>query len=105
MARGATGATVHRHPVRWILGMGGGGDACSWFPHCCCCRSSIPRTLRKRTPDEWALTPEEEEKVEGMEAMNRLLTQQPEALQIFRAYAHASLVEDVVPLIKDGRNA
>jgi hypothetical protein len=57
----------------------------------------------KKNPVGWALTAQEEEEVEGMESLNRLLTQQPEALQIFRAYAQASLVDDVVPLVKDGK--
>jgi hypothetical protein len=45
---------------------------------------------------------EEQETLEGVEQVERLLMLQPEALQIFRAYAVASLVGDVVPLIKGG---
>lgn len=45
----------------------------------------------------------DEEKLEGMEIMNQLVLKQPEALQIFRSYAHASHADEVLPLIKDGR--
>lgn len=44
-----------------------------------------------------------EEKVEGMESLNNLLEKQTEALQIFRSYAQASGIDEVIPLVKDGR--
>jgi hypothetical protein len=46
--------------------------------------------------------PIEEEPIESVEAMNALLTRQPEAMQIYRSYATASHVDDVIPIIRDG---
>lgn len=93
---------VRRHPVLWILGM---GVAVTVLVVSTLLLLPLINSTNAPTknPGDWALRAEEEEKVEGMEALNQLLTQHPEALQIFRAYAQASLVEEVLPLIKDGK--
>ncbi len=93
---------VRRHPVLWIVGM---GVAVIVLVVSTLLLLPLINSTNAPTKDpvEWALRAEEEEKVEGMEALNRLLSQQPEALQIFRAYGQASMIEDVVPLIKDGK--
>lgn len=44
-----------------------------------------------------------EEEIDGMDAINALITRQPEALQIFRSYATAVTVDDILPLIRDGK--
>ncbi|RYD38877.1 MAG: hypothetical protein EOP85_16790, partial [Verrucomicrobiaceae bacterium] len=43
-----------------------------------------------------------EEKDEKLEAVNRMLQKQTEAIQLFRAYSQASHIDEVVPLIRDG---
>lgn len=43
-----------------------------------------------------------EEKIEGIEAMNRLLAKQPEAMRIFSAYATATRIHEILPLLRDG---
>ncbi len=94
---------VQRHPVRWILGMGGLVTVLivAVFLLLPLINSTNAPT---KDPNALVLTVEEEEKVEGMEALDQLLAQLPDAMQIFRAYAQASLVEDVVPLIKNGKS-
>lgn len=93
---------VQRHPVRWILGMG--GVVTVLIVAVFLLLPLINSTNAPTTdPNAWVLTVEEEQKVEGMEALDQLLAQLPEALQIFRAYAQATLVDDVVPLIKNGK--
>ncbi|MGL4402028.1 MAG: hypothetical protein ACRCXD_19380 [Luteolibacter sp.] len=94
---------VHRHPVRWILGMGGVVTVLIVAVFLLLPLINSPNAPTK-DPNALMLTVEEEEKVEGMEAMDELLAQLPEAMQIFRAYAQASLVEDIVPLIKNGKS-
>jgi hypothetical protein len=43
-----------------------------------------------------------EEKMDGIEAMNQLLSKQPEAMQIYRSFATASYPDEIIPLIRDG---
>lgn len=43
----------------------------------------------------------EEEPIEGMDALNLLLSKQPEAEQIFAAYARARVADDVMALVSD----
>jgi len=93
---------VRRHPMLWIVGMGVAMGLLVTFSLMVLPAINAPNVPGKN-PVEWALRAEEGEKIEGMEALNLLLTQQPEARQIFRAYAQASVVEEIVPLIKDGK--
>lgn len=93
---------VRRHPVLWIVGMG--AVVCLLVISSLMLLPAINApNVPGKNPVEWALRAEEVDKVEGMEALNLLLTQQPEARQIFRAYAQATRVEEIVPLIKDGK--
>jgi hypothetical protein len=103
VAGGRDWGMVFRHPARWILGMGGVVTVLivAVFLLLPLINSFNAPT---KDPNALMLTVEEEEKLEGMEAMDQLLAQLPEAMQIFRAYAQASLVEDVVPLIKNGKS-
>jgi hypothetical protein len=94
---------VQRHPVRWILGMGGAVTVLivAVFLLLPLINSTNAPT---RDPNALVLTVEEEEEVIGMEALDQMLAQLPDAMQIFRAYAQAVLVDDVVPLIKNGKS-
>lgn len=44
-----------------------------------------------------------EEKFESVEALNLMLTKQPEALQIFHVYATANHADEVIPVIRNGK--
>ena len=44
-----------------------------------------------------------EEKIDGADAIEPMLTKQPEAMQLYRAYITATQVDDVLPLIRDGK--
>ncbi len=43
------------------------------------------------------------ERAEGMESLNRMLALQPEAEQIFRSFARASVPEEILPFIRDAK--
>lgn len=43
----------------------------------------------------------EEERIDGIAALNDLLTRQPQAEQIFRSFASASIVDDFLPAVRD----
>lgn len=92
---------VHRHPIRWMVGMG-----VSVTVLVVATLMLLPVINSTNAPAntlvEGTLREDDQEKIEGVDEVERLLTLQPEALQIFRAYAQASLIEEIVPLIKGG---
>lgn len=94
--------TVQLHPVRWILGMGGIVTALIILVFLLL-PSINSSNAPTRDPNAVALTVEEAEEIEGMAAVDDILERLPEAIQIFRAYSQASLIEDVVPLVKNGK--
>jgi hypothetical protein len=49
------------------------------------------------------VNPDVEEKLESVEALNLMLTKQPEALQIFHVYATANHADEVIPVIRNGK--
>ena len=89
---------ARRRPTHWILGAGVAVVIFVVLGMMVLPAINAPNAPRP-VPDA---TPFVEAKVEGMEAMNLLLAKQPEALRIFRAYATASGVDDIVPLVRDG---
>jgi hypothetical protein len=52
-------------------------------------------------PGQDALMLEPEEKLEDLESLNRMLTRQPDAEQIFRSFASATIAADIFPLVRD----
>lgn len=54
-------------------------------------------------PGQVGLVLAQDEKIEGLEFLNDLLTRQPEAEQIFRNYASALVADDVLPLVRDAQ--
>jgi hypothetical protein len=52
-------------------------------------------------PGQDTLMLEQDEKPEDLEALNRMLTRQPDAEQIFRSFASAKIVADIFPLVRD----
>ncbi len=93
---------LHRHKPSWILGMGLTVTALVISSLMLLPAINAPNAPREDSQQR-ILSVVNEEKVEGMESLNNLLAKQPEALQIFRSYAQASGVDEVVPLVKDGR--
>lgn len=57
--------------------------------------------LPRKLPGDGMPVFEREEKPKGIDELNKLLTRQPEAIQIFRAYSQAAHPDEVSPLIRD----
>lgn len=55
-------------------------------------------------PNEMELVIETDDNVEEIAAIQDMLARQPEATQMFREFATASLVDDVLPLLRDRQN-
>ena len=89
---------TRRRPTRWILGAGAAVAIIVVLGMMVLPSINEPNTARA-VPDA---KPVVEEKIEGIEAMNLMFSKQPEAERIFRAYATASEVEEIVPLVRDG---
>lgn len=91
----------NRHPTLWILGAGVAVVAIVISTMMLLPAINAPDARRDALgrPATRVIT---EEKIGGMEAMNLLLTKQPEAMQIFRSYATAIHPDEFVPLIRDG---
>ncbi len=92
------GAT-HRRPNHWILGAGVLVVAIVVVTLMLLPSINAPNAARAIQAPAVAIL---EEKIQGMDVLNVLILQQPEAMQIFRAYATASHVNDLVPTIRDG---
>ncbi len=89
---------ARRRPTHWILGAGVAVAIVVVLGI-----MALPAINAPNAPRPVAVAkPFVDEKIEGMEAMNLLLAKQPEAQRIFRAYATASGVDDIVPLVRDG---
>lgn len=94
--------TGRRLPTRWILGMA--------LIVCLLVVVSLVLLPVINAPNappadstSGYLTVVEAEKIGGMENLDRLLTRQTEAIQIFRSFSQAIHPDEVVPLIVDGR--
>ncbi|MEO8614524.1 MAG: hypothetical protein ABI600_05235 [Luteolibacter sp.] len=91
---------AHKFSLKWIFGITFGGAAVIIL--CLVLLPLINRSNAVRTTNtERDLTVIEEEKVEGIDALNTLLTMQPEAERIFSAYASAAVVDDVIGLLRN----
>lgn len=109
-ARGANGrkppdeshqwGLARRHPTHWILGAGGAVAVIVVLAMMMLPAINAPNAARP-IPDA---APFVEEKIEGMEAMNLLLGKQPEAMRMMRAYATATQVDEIVPLLRSGHS-
>jgi hypothetical protein len=93
---------LHRGKPSWILGMGLTVTALVISSLMLLPAINAPNAPREDSQRR-ILSVVNEEEVEGMESLNNLLEKQPEALQIFRSYAQASGIDEVIPLVKDGR--
>lgn len=61
------------------------------------------RNRSKSDSQAVAADPGAEDKFESVQALNLMLTKQPEALQIFHVYATANHADEVIPVIRDGK--
>lgn len=57
----------------------------------------------RRLPGQDALILESDEPLEDLESLNEMLTRQPAAEQLFRAFATATTVSDILPLVRDAK--
>lgn len=92
-----------RYPMRWLLGAGGGVGAVVILAMILLPIINAPDKPRTN-PNDRTLIVQIEEKIAGIDALNLLLTKQPEATQIYRAYAHARRIDEIMPLLRDGKN-
>lgn len=89
---------AHRHSVRWILGTSVGVAglvvlALMLLP-------MINQSNAAR-PGDQSLVLDSTDDIKGAEALNAMLSRQPEAEQVFRKYASATIVHDVLPLLRE----
>lgn len=89
---------ARRRPTHWILGAGAAVAIIVVLGMMVLPAINAPNAARA-VPNA---KPFVEEKIEGIEAMNLMLVKQPEAQRIFRAYATASGVDEIIPLVRDG---
>ena len=92
----------HRLSTRWILGMAVAVGFLVIATLMLLPAINAPNAPTE-DPNKGLLTVVDEEKINGMENLDLLLTRQTEASQIFRSFAQAIHPDEVVPLIVDGR--
>ena len=91
-----------RQPKRWLVGIGLGVGVLVVSLLMVLPAINAPSTLQAH-PEAGILSVVNEEKIAGMDALNLLLTKQPEAMEIFQTYARASQPDEVLLRIRDGR--
>lgn len=91
---------AHRHPLRWLL-----GAAALVMVLVIVAMTLLPKINAKNAlrPRQQRATFTAETDGSGNPAMALPLAKQSEAMQIFRAYAQAVHVDDLIPLVRDGR--
>ena len=89
-----------RRPTYWILGAGAAVAIIVVLGMMVLPAINAPNAARA-VPDA---KPFVEEKIEGIEVMNLMLVKQPEAQRIFHAYATASGVDEIIPLVQNGHS-
>ena len=87
--------------ARWLAGAGVGIVALIILAMILLPSINAPNAPRRHTVNP-QLEVASENRIEGFEALNQLLTKQQEAMQLFRAYCQAVIVDKVVPLVKCG---
>ena len=91
---------VGKHSRRWVLGTGLAVAgvvvaALMMLPKINEANAAKPR------PGDMGLVVDRDHNVKAIEAINDMLARQPEAEQIFRKFASATIAEDVLPLIRE----
>lgn len=92
---------AHRHRLPWLLGAGA-----VVITSVLCGMVLLPKINAPNVPivgsTGVALVVENETEIEGMDTLNALIARRGEALEIFRRFALASEVEDLIPLVLEG---
>lgn len=88
-------------PIRWLLGSGAAVAAVIILLMFFLPKFNAMNAMQT-DPEKGAVKVEIKEKIEGMEAMDRLLSKQTEAMQIYRTYTRATHFDDIVPLLRRG---
>ena len=91
---------ARRRPTHWILGAGAAVVIIVVLGMMVLPAINAPNAARA-VPEA---KPFVEAKIEGIEAMNLMLSKLPEAERIFRAYATASGVDEIIPLVRNGHS-
>ncbi len=91
---------ARKHSARWLVGSGLGVVAVVvlgllLLPLINESNADHPR------PGQTGLVLDKEESTEGLASLNNLVARQAEAEQLFRAYASAATVEEILPLLRD----
>ncbi|MEX1049579.1 MAG: hypothetical protein WED15_08630 [Akkermansiaceae bacterium] len=92
---------AHRHRLPWLLGAGAvviASVLCGMVLLRKINAPNVPSVGSTRV----VLVVEDETEIEGMDTLNALIARRGEALEIFRRFAMASQVEDLIPLILEG---
>jgi len=87
--------------VRWIIGTGLGVSSLVVVALALLPLINDSNAERPRPGQTGLVLDKEEGKTAGIESANDLLRQQSEAEQLFRGFASASIVEDILPLVRD----
>ena len=87
--------------VRWILGTGLGVASLVVVALLLLPLINESNAEHPRPGQAGLVLDKAEEKMEGSELADALLRQQTDAEQLFRAFASASIVEDILPLVRD----
>lgn len=89
-----------KQSIHWIVGTGAG--VASLVIVAMMMLPSINQSNAARPgADQDGLVVENEEPLEGIDSWNQMFALEPEARQVFQAYASAPLVEDFLPLIRN----
>ncbi len=89
---------ARKQSIRWIVGTGVGVISLVVFSMMLLPMINQSNAAR---PAENALVLDTADEIKGAEALNAMLSRQPEAEQVFRKFAAASIARDVLPLLRD----
>jgi hypothetical protein len=94
---------LHRNSPRWILVMGLMVMVMVVSSLMMLPAINAPNAPREDT-GRMILSVVEEKKIKGMDNLTALLELQPEALRIFRSYAQAAGLDEITPMVRDGKD-
>jgi hypothetical protein len=90
-----------RYSVKWLLGTGLG--VASLVVLAMLLLPVINKSNAARPDQSAGLVIDPVEKTKDLDALNAMFVRQPEAEQVFHAYATAQIADDVLPLVRDAK--